>query len=239
MLPANPTKKSGPSKLKPTLDNRLMAYMAAASAAGVTTLALAPPAAAEVHYTQANINVGGSYAIDLNHDGVADFTLQVQPFDSGHGHDLSLVLNVPGNAALLGPLAIRSPIGPGQKFDTSVGSYGGIPIDQNFEYGSIHTSGGPWFDVTNKFLGLKFLINGEVHYGWARMTVSGALTATITGYAYETVPNREIRAGQTREVESSSVSPLESPASKSLALGLLASGADGLAIWRRKEAEPS
>jgi hypothetical protein len=48
-------------------------------------------------------------------------------------------------------------------------------------------------------LGVKFEINGKTHFGWARMIakVSGVkITATLTGYAYETVPNTTIIAGK-------------------------------------------
>jgi hypothetical protein len=60
---------------------------------------------------------------------------------------------------------------------------------------------GPWFNVTNRYLGLKFKIKGKTHYGWARLTVRGtfgSIVATLTGYAYETIPNKAIIAGATK-----------------------------------------
>jgi len=68
--------------------------------------------------------------------------------------------------------------------------------------------------------------------------VSGGISAILTGYAYETIPNRGLRAGQRSESEdeTSSVSPLDLPTLSSLPnLGSLASGANGLAIWRRED----
>jgi hypothetical protein len=55
-------------------------------------------------------------------------------------------------------------------------------------------------NVTNRYLGLKFKIDKKNHYGWARLSVQqqgGQIIATLTGYAYETVPGKGIRAGQT------------------------------------------
>jgi hypothetical protein len=52
---------------------------------------------------------------------------------------------------------------------------------------------GQWVNVANRYLGLKFLIKGKIHYGWARLSVKvqgHAITATLTGYAYETIPNK-------------------------------------------------
>jgi hypothetical protein len=43
------------------------------------------------------------------------------------------------------------------------------------------------------YLGLKFVIKGKTHYGWARLAVSAqrfVVTATLTRYAYETVPGK-------------------------------------------------
>jgi len=59
---------------------------------------------------------------------------------------------------------------------------------------SFHSSGGLWFGATNRYLGVKFSIDGETHYGWARFN-AGAGYAQLTGYAYETVPNKPIPAG--------------------------------------------
>ena len=67
--------------------------------------------------------------------------------------------------------------------------------------------GGPWANdgngVKNRYLGLKFAIKGKTHYGWARLNVSMTgplqvnITATLTGYAYETIPNKPIITGKT------------------------------------------
>ena len=64
---------------------------------------------------------------------------------------------------------------------------------------------GPWLNggkgVKNRYLGLKFKINGRCHFGWARVTVtitSNDFTATLTGYAYETISGKGIVAGKTK-----------------------------------------
>jgi hypothetical protein len=73
--------------------------------------------------------------------------------------------------------------------------------------GSQYSDLGPWVGkgkgVRNRYLGLKFVVHGKVHYGWARFSVTLAhhrqyddVSGTLTGYAYETVPNKPIIAGQ-------------------------------------------
>jgi len=104
---------------------------------------------------------------------------------------------------------------------------------------------GPWANqgrgVRNRYMGLKFSMGGAFHFGWARLTVEKAtrgFTATLTGYAYETIPGKAIIAGATKEPDDgaqptpASISPrTPTPA----ALGMLALGAPALSIWRREE----
>jgi len=59
---------------------------------------------------------------------------------------------------------------------------------------------GSWVDYEPqaKYLGIKFSSAGELHYGWARLTVlpgGSDIIATLSGYAYETRANTPIRAG--------------------------------------------
>jgi len=63
------------------------------------------------------------------------------------------------------------------------------------------------------------------------------IDTTLTGYAYETVANKGIVAGQTSDTDTTSEMNKTAPASPfhPASLGLLGLGAVGLAIWRRKE----
>jgi hypothetical protein len=69
------------SDLAEGLEKRTSVYAMAAGAAGVSVLALATPARAEIVYTPANIRVplehgdGMGVKIDFNHDGINDFSL--------------------------------------------------------------------------------------------------------------------------------------------------------------------
>jgi hypothetical protein len=62
--------------LSRSVHHRLNAYCLAATAAGVGLLALAVPAGARIVYTPANMKIPpGSVPLDLNHDGVVDFSV--------------------------------------------------------------------------------------------------------------------------------------------------------------------
>jgi hypothetical protein len=238
-----------PFQLSSTLHKNLNAYTLGAATAGVALLALTPPAAAEIIFTPVNGQIAGGskYALDLNHDGVVDFTLENDFHNSTtpFGDDLNIVPAVKGNGVWQGPrerynqrdaaaLPAGVPVGSGKPF---------IFQNVNMAYASLtaltYVSGGPWKNVTNRFLGLRFLIDGEVHYGWARLTVltdshRETVKATLTGYAYETVANQPILTGRISGTgeESAMASPA---ATHPVQLGLLALGSAGLAVWRREE----
>ena len=73
------SRSTRPSKLSDSMDRRLNMYALAAGAAGVGVLALTPPSEAKVIYTPAHIVIGAgqTYKLDLNHDGIVDFGLQI------------------------------------------------------------------------------------------------------------------------------------------------------------------
>ena len=113
-------------------------------------------------------------------------------------------------------------------------------------------AGGNWARVTNRYLGLKFKINGKTHYGWARLSVQISsdyrqITATLTGYAYETIAGKSIKAGQTKGPADDSTNQDFGPGAsitnpipdtpQPASLGMLALGAQGVPMWRRKETQ--
>jgi hypothetical protein len=96
-------------------------------------------------------------------------------------------------------------------------------------YGSTSTRG-QWTDSKNRYLGLQFVIKEQVHYGWARLTVTypqqgqEGLTVVLTGYAYETIPNKPIITGKTNGPDVITLDPAT--------LGHLAQGASQIPAWR-------
>jgi hypothetical protein len=227
-----------------SLEQALDRYSLAASAAGLSVLALACPAGAEVVFTRAHVQItpDHTHILDLNHDGIADFGL----------HDASVgVVVIPlqaGGALLQGGGCNPSPgaaalkagaaIGNARLFQASATCMASLSLDGS-------NSVGAWPGAVNRFLGFKFEISGQTHFGWARLSVTRSpYTATLTGYAYETVPDRTIIAGKlvagtiiVGEIEDA-VGVLSVPATSDRqpgTLGLLALGSPGLAIWRRDE----
>jgi hypothetical protein len=62
-------------------------------------------------------------------------------------------------------------------------------------------------------------------------------TVILSGYAYETTPNTTIIEGHTHTTSASNIAPsdLLAPNPQPATLGMLARGADALALWRRED----
>jgi len=238
-----------PSLLDEVLEQRVLLYTLAAGAA----LAVASPAQAKVIFTPSNVVVysepcngspaGNSYgstnylAIDLNNDGVVDFSL----YDlcgytytlrrSTIGVGLNLIARGAANLKLA-DVSDRLPLG--LRKGSLIGS-SGVFTSQDVLAGRVARGdvNGHFLNVHNRYVGVKFIINGEAHYGWIgfRKVTTPYLsnTAVLGGWAYETVPNKAIRAGDEGE-DDSAISGAIEPTS----LELLAAGHVAVAERRRR-----
>jgi hypothetical protein len=250
------------TSLSESVQRRLNSYALAASAAGVTALALSPTANAKIIYTSTHDKVilFHPFALDLNHDGIADFYLNrtapnpVSEIFSACQYLKTFVSGTIGCASTQGMNAIRTIDSKGRRWGAAL-NYGEKiqPGKQFVNYASLGRVSsddagtffynGPWFNkgkgVKNRYLGLKFKIEGHFHFGWARITIrtgSGFnFTAILTGYAYETIPGKAIIAGATKGPDDEPTTSFNTHAPQPATLGILALGAPGLAIWKREE----
>lgn len=224
------------------IERRKLAWsnIAAVGTAGLGMLLMAQPSSADIIYTPAHVGIhpGGSFPININHDGINDFRLFDKPLVFTYG-TLSVKGRPPGNDFLISgssgftyvtPLKSGAVIGKSARF-----GFGNDGLLQR-NCGTACTRRGLWGGVDKGYLGLEFEINGQEHFGWVRLEdVSGFFPyyALLTGYAYNTVAGQQILAGQTREPDGELTTATPEPGT----LGLLALGSLGLAYWRRKKAE--
>lgn len=234
------------------LEKRLAMYAAAAGAAGVSMLALASPAQAEIVYTPAHIRVpqnGDFVPIDFSHDGVAEFSFWIRSYaDFGPtyvdlfiygNHGLGAVETT--GAAPTARLASGAVISSAQRFIRPPLVFGAT-LMQLEEYYSQHGKNsfceGNWKQPeTDRYLGVKIFISGQAHFGWIRLSAgcqtgkgSAGVNAIITGYAYNTEPGQPILAGQQNTETGDSQMSRDRGT-----LGQLALGAQGVDLWRPKE----
>ncbi|MFZ0321583.1 MAG: hypothetical protein WAL56_20835 [Candidatus Sulfotelmatobacter sp.] len=220
--------------LNPHFAKRLLAY---AAMAGAGIAASTSPALAEVVYTPTHKNIDMDYFLDLNHDGIGDFhihsyylsgfaSLNVIPMVSGNKiaavhHECGFR----GESTAAAPLPLGAVIGPNSPFQTNAQCM----IHEN----ESSAPTGPWLGVQDHYLGLEFYIDGQKHFGWARLSVQYVecypCIGRIFGYAYETIPGKAIVAGDEGSAAKGSAAPVAP------VLGALALGAPALKLWRRED----
>jgi len=231
-----------------------LGYGVAVTAVGLGILAYALPANAKIVYTPAHVVLNDKTwtPLDLNHDGIGDFSFA---FFTGGGSVLFVGPpsangnTVVANGSYASALRAGVRVGGGKAAPPKLGrSY--LMAERKMQCASTScrrstsTFRGPWANhgkgVNHHYLGFKFMIKGKVHYGWARVTVEPkSAHGVLTGYAYETIPNKAIITGKTKGPDDSDVEKSNASftvlTSKPASLGLLALGAPALSIWRRNE----
>jgi hypothetical protein len=245
------------SNLSAAFHQRLNMYALAASATGVGALTLTQPAEAKIVYTPAHKKITANHTIplDLNNDGKMDFSVHdsftCTSFCEYIVGDITAIPAQPTNEIVgyagrsrhyASALAAGVRVGPKSPFIPSneVMVYGGYDAGTT----TVGFCSGPWKNVRNRYLGLKFMVKGKTHYGWARLNATcaknGENSAVLTGYAYETIANKPIITGKTKRdsVETGAVgqSPSASLIRSSLpaTLGLLAQGSPAMSVWRKE-----
>jgi hypothetical protein len=254
---------SGPRKtaeLSESIQQHLNMYALTASAAGVGVLALAQPSEARIVYTPAHVTIAlhRSYKLDPNHDGIADFTILNTSYHNTSTWFYRLYEKAAQGNAVEASIShtfqqeLAKALNRGTRIpDHAFSSKPALLATAVFNPGGTFSDGN-WVNVSGRYLGLRFKISGRTHYGWARLSVrvhGTSVTGILTGYAYETIPSKSIKAGQTFDIlpptpDSLSPDDLGTDASRAnptrdtpqpISLGMLALGAQGLPLWRRKE----
>lgn len=152
--------------------------------------------------------LGDFYELDLNNDRIVDFTLISRFYESDFnwleitGNPEATAVN--GSVSVFPWYANPEPLDSGKviyKFPRE-----GYDWGESYSNWAVFTIGNcfggeegcfyDWENKNDKFLGLRFLINGQTHYGWARLEVISYNNWTIKDYAYNAVPNKLILAGQ-------------------------------------------
>lgn len=160
-----------------------------------------------------SVEIDMIYDIDIDGDGILDFHFNAGATDSGSWTFASIFGLAPsytvGNTSnqIIGyagtyfgyasALSEGDPIGPDGVW-LNYPSYGNSAVIASNYFGDIF---GEFPGNGEKFLGIKFVIGTELHYGWIRVEsdISPAYIS-IKDYAYETNADQAIGAGATLSV---------------------------------------
>lgn len=155
----------------------------------------------QIVYTDiADFTGGGAvdYNLDLNNDMTSDFLIDASSNNSSV-FAVFLRSSTSGNSFLGSQPGYTYPFAMNSGDTISSGQTGWYDVG-TLNYVSCYNGAGSsnWCGVTDKFLGLRFNVGGNTHYGWARLDVSASGDSfTIKDYAYNSTPGAAINAGQT------------------------------------------
>lgn len=226
-------------KITPIVSHsRLSRYALAAGA--VVAAGSASRLAGQIVYFDNTHSFSGSTAWDIDGDGNMDFTLSHTSFFTSSGFHIRNVqfanygtgpypgahhnfngLAAPGHYGVT-PLTAGGLIGANLYFGPAL-------LQHRFvtNQGAVTTP----MAAGTQYIAFRFLTAGTVlHYGWAEITVTPDVgdVLTVNAWAYNSVANATILAGQTTAIPE--------PANAVAGLGLLALGAAGVACYKRRKA---
>lgn len=207
---------------KITLNESKLARFSAVAGAVLATGAVN----SQIVYTNVNPDVvidtaSGQYDLDFNNDAVIDVSMDVMAIINQTGSQSGISFTFNGSVAVVNPGAgngiqqlpgsgsastmVVTPLNNGDLIDAAQ-VFGGSVSGSAFGVVGVATipafsatqpiAQGVWLGVSDKFLGVKFMIGANTHYGWARLDVSaGADTIRVKDYAYNQNTDLPILAG--------------------------------------------
>ncbi len=185
----------------PSLNNKLKSYSALAGSIAL----ISTQADAQIIYTDVNpdstTTLGGSYYnLDLDNGGVFDFAFNLNIGTSSSYTSNQVAVTPAGSNGVAGdtigayvyPFAFNS----GDTIKSTLQFNFGSSQSMASYFGS-GSSYGNFLGQTDKYIGLQFYIGSQLHYGWARFDIDATASLfTIKDYAYNSVPNAYILAGE-------------------------------------------
>jgi hypothetical protein len=209
------------SEVNPLLDNmkkdiqkRLTSYSKLAGAA----VALTPLAVnGEIVYTDVDPDVtlanGEAFEIDFNDDGIIDMVVGMGTATGTTGGDpvyfQAAFASGSGAGSFAGTVqSFGAPFYFPEAYNAGASINSGLSWQSPSAFGSLNYltsvggapvySGGNWENQTDKYLAVRFTLGTVQHYGWVRMSAGVAGPSnflTVSGYAFEAVPDEGIEAG--------------------------------------------
>ncbi|MBN2891521.1 MAG: T9SS type A sorting domain-containing protein [Bacteroidales bacterium] len=184
--------------MKKSLQQKLMTYSLTAAAVVVAGSANAQV----VHSGAINEHVTSQYAIDIDDNGVTDFYIGVTTSSTFYK---SAYLMSPSSSTSVNQWLLSSHPNPYvADLDADVAVDASGSFTSSFRpwnigwYASSSSNNNAFGGAGEKFIGVKFDIDGATHYGWIRVDVASDLTSLdVIDWAYDSYPGVGILTGQT------------------------------------------
>ena len=153
----------------------------------------------------------GVYPLDLNNDGITDFNItytttvvfttrtnvyiRITPLGANKvGNDTTTYPSALLQNSLINSSSFTWLSNANQILTQRVWRIWGLTNPPRY----IPVFSGNWNGASNKYIPLQLDVSSQKYYGWVRLDiVTGAVSFTVKDYAYNSIPNQAILAGQT------------------------------------------
>ena len=211
----------------------------------VTTILISASANAQIVYTDVNPDTtfntnGGVYALDLNNDGITDFNITFTTVAISQGTNRYITITPLGANKVGNDFSFPYPSALSLNTLIDSGSFSWLgSANQSLISriwftppmgASVWQHRGNWNGATDKYIPLQLELGSQIFYGWARLdAATDAVSFTVKDYAYNSIPNQSILAGQTTTTEineysfASSINLFPNPATNNLTITLASS----------------
>ncbi|PZR11019.1 MAG: hypothetical protein DI539_20900 [Flavobacterium psychrophilum] len=142
-------------------------------------------------------NVSEFVSIDFNNDGTEEYNFRWDAFNGGMwflhitfaNNDDNQINRKEGSTSMetyVEPMNLNDAISSDSDWgNTYPEPFIGDSFDSNFQ------------GLGDRYVGTKFTINGNVHYGWILVSFEDNFLFTVKSYAYQSTPNTPLNAGET------------------------------------------
>lgn len=175
--------------------NKLL--LAASAVAGVGAILVPPPAEAAIVYSglqELDVANSGSVAVDFDGDAVMDVTFVHSSYPSSSGN-YQIMEGPAGDVSFVGSSDMPDRLVKGMLINDNgiVAKSVAVLAGEN----GIGSSYGNFLGNSG-YLGIKFKISSNTHYGWIQYKANAnASIGTIIDWAYENTPGKAIETGDT------------------------------------------
>ncbi len=193
--------------MKKTIHHKLRAYTVAAG----SVAAFVGTADAQIVYTDINPDVvlsgnNASYSLNMDNNNTTEMTFASYVSTDSVGNPIAyamlLNLNTPSTNATLGALyqtTVPFPYALANGAPIIAANPNWMPQTNGTQYLAAVIYSTPYcyfLGQNDRYLGVRFNINNQLHYGWVRLSCNaGASVLTIKDYAYNTQVGSPINAG--------------------------------------------
>ena len=204
--------------MKESYQSKLKTYSSIVASLGLMSV-LGNEANAQVIYTDVNpdnllddngetfnIDFDGDNAYDLSFSAIRGTYSYTPPYSLPNLSSYSYLLLSNGktmtyawNVNRTDRLNFGTVIGSSQTFHANSYSYlFQAKTTTNTSFNGMADNGTtPWVEGTvDKYIGVKFLVGSNTHYGWALVSVNSLFTVTVKAYAYNATAGASITTGQ-------------------------------------------